>query len=227
MVCYHSPILVDQQFGMAKSMNLADPYLKLKQIHQFHRKKSSLSLQDQLNIPGCEQSPYAIIDVIILIAVISATGVLVYPNLKTLVIKSVEFFDEYGYLVQEEISRNPMIYGCLGLSILFAALALLAILLYANNSCGRPNCLGLRDAAEFDIQIETEDCVKNSECVTNARVKKGLFELNRDHHRELEAELKKMAPPNGRAVLIFRARCGCSIGRLEVPGPKKSRRIKK
>ncbi|GAA0138683.1 hypothetical protein LIER_00381 [Lithospermum erythrorhizon] len=227
MVCYHSPIVVDQHLGMGKPVNLADPYVKLKQIHQFHRKKSTLNLQDQLNIPGCEQSPYAIIDVIIMIAVICACGVLVYPNVKTLLIKSVELFYDYGYLVEEEISRNPMIYGCLGLSILFAALALLAILIYANNWCGRPSCLGLRDAAEFDIQIETEECVKHSECVTNKGVKRGVFELPRDHHRELEAELKKMAPPNGRAVLIFRARCGCSIGRLEVPGPKKSRRIKK
>ncbi|GAA0153161.1 hypothetical protein LIER_11471 [Lithospermum erythrorhizon] len=212
---------------MSKSMNLADPFVKLKQINHFHKKKSTLNLHDQLNIPGCDQSPYAIIDVIIMIVVIGATGVLVYPNVKTLVIKSVEFFDEYGDLVQEEVSRNPMIYGCLGLSILFAALALLAILLYANNSCGRPGCLGLRDAAEFDIQIETEDCVKNLDCVTNNGVKKGVFELPRDHHRELEAELRKMAPYNGRAVLVFHARCGCSIGRLEVPGPKKSRRLKK
>ncbi|KAL2492437.1 Uncharacterized protein Adt_28065 [Abeliophyllum distichum] len=59
------------------------------------------------------------------------------------------------------------------------------------------------------------------------RGRKGLFELPRDHHRELEAELKKMAPPNGRAVLVFRARCGCSVGRMEVPGPKKSRKVKK
>jgi hypothetical protein len=43
----------------------------------------------------------------------------------------------------------------------------------------------------------------------------------------LEAELKKMAPANGRAVLVFRARCGCSVGRLEVPGTKKPKKIKK
>ncbi|KAL4575218.1 hypothetical protein LXL04_022060 [Taraxacum kok-saghyz] len=30
-----------------------------------------------------------------------------------------------------------------------------------------------------------------------------------------------MAPINGRAVLVFRARCGCSVGRMEVLGPKK------
>lgn len=58
-------------------------------------------------------------------------------------------------------------------------------------------------------------------------VKKGVFELARDHHIELESELKKMAPPNGEAVLVFRGRCGCSVGRMEVPGPKKSRKVKK
>ncbi|MCD7467776.1 hypothetical protein HAX54_005395, partial [Datura stramonium] len=31
-----------------------------------------------------------------------------------------------------------------------------------------------------------------------------------------------MAPPNGRAVLVFRGRCGCSIGTMEVPGPRKT-----
>ncbi|KAL0647873.1 hypothetical protein Bca4012_046164 [Brassica carinata] len=45
--------------------------------------------------------------------------------------------------------------------------------------------------------------------------------------QRLEAELKKMAPINGRAVLVFREKCGCSVGRLEVPGPKQQRKIKK
>jgi len=54
------------------------------------------------------------------------------------------------------------------------------------------------------------------------------FELG-DEQRELEAEaeLRKMAPPNGRTVLIFRAPCGCPKGRMEVWGAKKVRRIKK
>ncbi|CAN6864968.1 unnamed protein product [Brassica oleracea] len=59
------------------------------------------------------------------------------------------------------------------------------------------------------------------------KIQRGLFELPRDHHCELEAELKKMAPINGRAVLVFREKCGCSVGRLEVPGPKQQRKIKK
>ncbi|KAK4771672.1 hypothetical protein SAY87_032204 [Trapa incisa] len=31
-----------------------------------------------------------------------------------------------------------------------------------------------------------------------------------------------MAPPNGRAVLLFRAKCGCPIAKLEGWGPKKN-----
>jgi hypothetical protein len=121
-----------------------------------------------------------------------------------------------------------MIYGSIGLSVCCAALAAWLVLVCTSRKCGNPNCKGLRKAAEFDIQLETEDCVKNStNLVKDGGLKKGLFELPRDHHRELEAELKKMAPPNGRAVLVFRARCGCSVGRLEVPGSKKYRKIKK
>ncbi|KAK4393120.1 hypothetical protein Sango_1782800 [Sesamum angolense] len=91
----------------------------------------------------------------------------------------------------------------------------------------KPGCRGLTNAAEFDIQLETEESVKKSTCVSRNALKKGLFELPRDHHRELEAELKKMGTPNGRAVLVFRARCGCSVGRMEVLGPRKSRKVKK
>ncbi|KAE9449283.1 hypothetical protein C3L33_18813, partial [Rhododendron williamsianum] len=61
--------------------------------------------------------------------------------------------------------------------------------------------------AKFDIQLETEESLKNSSVFLGRDgVKKGVFELARDHHRELESELKKMAPPNGRAVLLFRGR---------------------
>jgi len=37
-----------------------------------------------------------------------------------------------------------------------------------------------------------------------------------------------MAPPNGRAVLLFRNRCGCPVAKLEGWGaPKSKRRNKK
>uniref|UniRef100_A0A3Q7FLE2 Ribosomal protein L34e superfamily protein n=1 Tax=Solanum lycopersicum TaxID=4081 RepID=A0A3Q7FLE2_SOLLC len=160
------------------------------------------------NHSGCQQSRYALIDVMILIAVIGACGVLLYPSVNLLVNKVVEFFRLISSELKEEIFEAPVAV-CTG------------------RRCGKPGCRGLKKAAEFDIQLETEDCVKNSNLIAakDGVNKKGLFELPRDHHKELEAELKRMAPPNGRAVLIFRGRCGCSVGTMEVPGPKKTRKI--
>ncbi|KAI3452294.1 hypothetical protein Pfo_008959 [Paulownia fortunei] len=227
MVCFDSSISVEQHIDMAKSVNSTGPCLKLKQINQFRNNKRTSDTLNHLNIPACEQSRYAMIDVVILIAVIGACGFLLYPYAKILAQKTVELGEEVVDVVSEEIVRAPMVFGCLGLSILFAAMALVAITVCTDSRCGKPGCRGLRKAAEFDIQLETEESVKKSTCLAKNALKKGLFELPRDHHRELEAELKKMAPPNGRAILVFRARCGCSVGRMEVLGPRKSRKVKK
>ncbi|CAK9142508.1 unnamed protein product [Ilex paraguariensis] len=228
MVCFHSSISVDQHIDMAKSVNSTDPCIKLRQINQVHRNRKTPNSPNQFDIPSCGQSRWAVIDVIILIAVIGAFGFLLYPYVKPLSFGIVEIGGEIVYVVKDEIFQAPMVYGCLGLSIFCAVVAVIAITVCTGSKCGKPGCRGLRKGAEFDIQLETAECVKsNPNSVANDAVKKGLFELPRDHHRELEAELKKMAPPNGRAVLVFRARCGCSVGRMEVPGPKKLRKVKK
>lgn len=213
---------------MANSGNCNDICSKSRQINQGQRSRKSPSSPNCLNIPSCDQSRMAVIDVLILIAVIGSCGVLLFPYVKFLTVTSVEVSQVVFCVVKEEFVNEPVIYGSIGLSVFVAALATCLVVMCTNRKCGNPNCKGLKKAAEFDIQLETEECVKNSNSmVKDGNLKKGLFELPRNHHRELEAELKKMAPPNGRAVLIFRARCGCSIGRLEVPGPKKQRKIKK
>ncbi|CAN7003449.1 uncharacterized protein At5g19025 [Brassica rapa] len=178
------------------------------------------------SFPVCEGSHSAAIDVLLLIAVITSCGFLFFPYAKLIALASFSIFSDISLLVKQEILHNPIVYGSLALSVFCAAVsAWLVVLLCTMHRCGKPNCKGLRKAVEFDIQIETEDCIKSS---SNSNGKKGRVELPRVHHRELEAELKKMAPPNGRAVLVFRARCGCSVRRLVVSGPKKQqRKIKK
>ncbi|KAH0696660.1 hypothetical protein KY290_014044 [Solanum tuberosum] len=220
MVCCESSVLpVDQEITVAKSQQLG-------KINQIQKKKN---MPNSKNYSGCQQSRYALIDVMILIAVIGACGVLLYPSVNLLVNKISEFTRLISSELKEEIFEAPGLYICLGLSILFAGIALCAVAVCTGGRCGKPGCRGLKKAAEFDIQLETEDCVKNSNPIAakDGVNKKGLFELPRDHHKELEAELKRMAPPNGRAVLIFRGRCGCSVGTMEVPGPKKTRKVKK
>lgn len=218
MVCCESSILpVDREITVAKSQQLG-------KINQTQKKKNMPNSKNH----SCQQSRYALIDVMILIAVIGAFGVLLYPSVNLLVNEISEFLRLISSEVKEEIFEAPALYICLGLSILFAGIALCAVAVCTGRRCGKPGCRGLKKAAEFDIQLETEDCVKNSNPTPKDGVnKKGLFELPRDHHKELEAELKRMAPPNGRAVLIFRGRCGCSVGTMEVPGPKKTRKVKK
>lgn len=132
-------------------------------------------------------------------------------------------------MIKEEVFGAPIIYGCLGASVLCTMVAVMGMAVCLSRKCGRPGCLGLREGGKFDIQLETEESLRNSGGLSGREsVKEGVFLLARDHHTELEAELKKMAPPNGRAVLLFRGRCGCSVGRMQVLGPKKpSRKVKK
>ncbi|KAL6960776.1 hypothetical protein U1Q18_038538 [Sarracenia purpurea var. burkii] len=207
---------------MANSVNPTDPCSKMRNNKKPHNSPNHLS------IPSCRQSRSAAIDVLILIAVIGACGFLLFPHLKLLTFHTIEIVGSIVFVAREEVLRAPMIYGSLGLSIFCAVIAVLGITVCMSRKCGKLGCRGLKKAAEFDIQLETAECVKNSSSSNNLEkdcVKKGVFELPRDHHRELESELKKMAPVNGRAVLLFRARCGCSVGRMEVLGPKKPRKI--
>ncbi|XP_020239055.1 uncharacterized protein At5g19025 [Cajanus cajan] len=245
MVYFHSSISlcksVDQSSSMANSICSADFGSKSRQTNNHQAQKnrrapSSSSSSNSLQIPPCDRSRSAMVDVVMFIAVVGACGFLIFPYVEFLVTKCYEGVRAVVFLIKEEVSVAPWIYASIGLSVVCAALATWGVVACTTRKCGNPNCKGLRKAAEFDIQLETEDCVKNSAAAAattvaakdGGGVKKGLFELPRDHHRELEAELKKMAPPNGRAVLILRARCGCSVGRLEVPGPRKHpRKIKK
>ncbi|XP_010550049.1 PREDICTED: uncharacterized protein At5g19025 [Tarenaya hassleriana] len=232
MVHFHSSISVCNSIeqtpapNMANSINSADLHPKPRNSRKSYTSPSSSCPK----FPVCDGSRSAAIDVVILIAVITACGFLFFPYIKFVTVKSAQLLAELSCLAKEEILRNPIVYGSIALSISCAAISAWVVVLLCTTTqkCGKPNCRGLKKAAEFDIQLETEDCVKssNSSCA-GGKNKRGLFELPRDHHRELEAELKKMAPTNGRAVLVFRARCGCSVGRLEVPGPKKQRKIKK
>lgn len=215
------------QSTMTVSMSMTDPCLKSRQINQSPKNKRMPNSSNHQMFLTCSESRSSVIDVVILIAVVGAFGFLLYPYVKFTYIEVAEFGSLTLSILKDEIYENPVIYGSLGLSMVCVAVAAWAIVVCTTRKCGNPTCRGLWKAAEFDIQLETEECVKNLNSPNKDGVKKGLFELPRDHHRELEAELKKIAPPNGRAVLVFHARCGCSVGRMEVPGPRKTRKIKK
>ncbi|XP_074307307.1 uncharacterized protein At5g19025 [Silene latifolia] len=111
------------------------------------------------------------------------------------------------------------------LSAFFAVSA--AALCRRPRRCANPACKGLTKALEFDLQLQTEDSLSNGAAGNNDVVErlpwKGGSESNPDYEC-LRAELRKMAPPNGRAVLLFRAKCGCPVAKLVGWGPKKGRK---
>lgn len=219
---------VDHLRAMAGSFNPADAGSKPNRSHQPHRNRKVNSSANRARTGACDGSRTAAMDVAILVAVVVACGFLLFPYVEFARVWLIAAGGAIASVFVEEVSEAPWIYGSIGLSLSCAAFACWLLLMYSTRKCGNPKCKGLRKAAEFDIQLETEKCVKsNPSSLMNGGFRRGIFELPRDHHRELEAELKKMAPPNGRAVLMFRTRCGCVIGRLAVPGPKKQRKIRK
>ncbi|XP_068638062.1 uncharacterized protein At5g19025 [Aristolochia californica] len=215
----------DHQLNMANSYVSEDQSTHPRQLHQFPRHKKQANQSSLLKMPPCEGSHLAALDILILIAVLGSCGFLVFPYVKLFYHGIAQFGTLTVLTVRSEVVQAPMVYAFLGLSFLFAATAVWGIFFCTGKKCHNPNCRGLRKAAEFDIQLETEECIKSSS--TKSDEAKGLFELGEGYHRELEAELKKVAPPNGRAVLIFRARCGCAVAKLQVWGPKKLKQIKK
>lgn len=84
---------------------------------------------------------------------------------------------------------------------------------------------------EFDLLLQGEELLRigdGNKAVrdVNELPWKGGDEDNPDYEC-LRAELRKIAPPYGRAVLLFCLRCGCPIAKLEGWGPKRGRRNKK
>lgn len=90
--------------------------------------------------------------------------------------------------------------------------------------CGKAGCKGLKKALEFDLKLQGEGSVRDDGF--EGLPWKGGTEDNPDYEC-LRSELRRMAPPNGRAVLLFRSPCGCPVAKLVGWAPKKGKQKKK
>ncbi|KAK4339017.1 hypothetical protein RND71_040479 [Anisodus tanguticus] len=188
---------------------------------------------NQKNSFCCDRSPFAALDALILLLVLGSLGFLIIPYFKLVFTQISPIICEF---LIEVINNSPVAYF-VGLLVALIGVIILIVIWeiidLRSRKCGNPNCQGLRKAVEFDIQLESEECVKclpllDPDLNSNVFYSYGVKPLDLgDERKELEAELKRMAPRNGRTVLIFRAQCGCPAGRLEVWGHRKFRRIKK
>ncbi|XP_010551777.1 PREDICTED: uncharacterized protein At5g19025-like [Tarenaya hassleriana] len=200
-----------------------------------HHSSSSLLL--------CKHSPSATLDLLILVLVLFSGAFLLssyfsylfhsfsllsshFPSLSLSSLAPLIFSDHDNDDDPAGISPASYLFA---FAVFFAASIAFVDLCCGPRSrkCQNPKCKGLKKAMEFDLQLQTEECVKSGAAKEIDRLPwKGGNENNPDYEC-LRAELRKMAPPNGRAILLFRSRCGCPVAKLEGWGPKRGRRHKK
>ncbi|EXB95838.1 Uncharacterized protein L484_010037 [Morus notabilis] len=188
------------------------------------KSKSSNPNPNPNSLP-CKHSPSATLDLLILILVLFSGSFLLTSyfsyifNSLSLLLSSSSFHVHHVQL------HLPFL---LGFVVLFAAGVLSAEFCFGARSrkCDRPGCKGLKKAMEFDLKLQNEESVRGASKEIDRLPWKGGSEANPDYEC-LRSELRKMAPSNGRAVLLFRARCGCPVAKLEGWGPKRGRRHKK
>ncbi|KAI3948223.1 hypothetical protein MKX01_014822 [Papaver californicum] len=207
--------------------------------HQKHNKKTSTNTNPNYSSSSssstllCKHSPSATLDILILILVLFSCTFLItsyFSYILTSLSKIIPISSQI-----DSFKQSPFPY-VLGFLIFFAVSVVLVEICcnsFKSRKCDNPNCKGLKKAMEFDIQLQTEDSLKKSLSTTGSNCLefdnlpwKGGNQVNPDYEC-LRSELRRMAPPNGRAVLLFRARCGCPIAKLEAWGPKRGRRHKK
>ncbi|XP_073027413.1 uncharacterized protein At5g19025-like [Primulina eburnea] len=198
--------------------------------------------QPHLNSANCpalyRHSPSATLDILIFILVIFSGAFLIisyfsyiFQSLSLILPRLPTIISHVRY----HLTSNPQS------QLVFCALFLLSFVVFVvifeiycghrSRRCGKIGCKGLKKAMEFDLQLQGEELLRMGN--GNKAVKdvnelpwKGGTEDNPDYEC-LRAELRKMAPPNGRAVLFFRSKCGCPVAKLEGWGPKRGRRHKK
>ncbi|XP_028058811.1 uncharacterized protein At5g19025-like isoform X2 [Camellia sinensis] len=203
--------------------------------HHHHKKPSHLSNPNPSSTTTttthcssilCKHSPSATLDILILILVLFSGTFLITSY--------------FSYIFHSlSLLLPPLSHSLLHDSSLLYFFSFLLFFLFSifsfeiccgnrSRKCHNPSCKGLKKAMEFDLQLQTEDCLRSASAAVREFDElpwKGGTEGNPDYEC-LRAELRKMAPPNGRAVLLFRAKCGCPVAKLQGWGAKRGRRHK-
>lgn len=194
----------------------------------------------------CKHSPSATLDLLILVPVLFSCAFLIISSVAHLARALSLLLLPLLHPLATSFHDAPLPYlACFFLPLLLAAAIIAAVELshrarhwwpfWSRRRCGNPGCRGLRKAFEFDVQFQTEEALRSPPDAAAAALWKEIDGLpwkggqqgNNPDYECLRAELRRLAPPNGRAVLLFRSRCGCPIAKLEGWALKRGRRYKK
>ncbi|KAA8548583.1 hypothetical protein F0562_000267 [Nyssa sinensis] len=177
----------------------------------------------------CKHSPSATLDILILILVLFS-GTFLITSYFSYIFQSLSLILPSLLLSHSITLPDFSIPYLLGFVFFFISVVILFEICcgYRSRKCENPGCKGLKKAMEFDLQLQTEECLRSAAAAVREIDElpwKGGSEGNPDYEC-LRVELRKMAPPNGRAVLLFRGKCGCPVAKLEGWGAKRGRRHK-
>ncbi|CAH1426894.1 unnamed protein product [Lactuca virosa] len=200
--------------------------------HHHHLNKKPSSSSSNPNPNNCtgtcsHHSPSATLDILILILVLFSGAFLVSSYFSYIFHSLSLILPPISLSILIDISSLYLI----GF-FLFFVLSIIGLEICCGNrsrKCGKKGCKGLKKAMEFDLQLQTEEVLRSGVKGMKEMDElpwKGGSETNPDYEC-LRTELRKMAPMNGRAVLLFRSKCGCPVAKLEGWGPKRGRRNKK
>jgi hypothetical protein len=171
------------------------------------------------NLCNCKHAPSATLDLLILLLVLFSGAFLLSSYFSYI-------FNSLSLLLPSLSLPIPYLIGF----IFFFVVSVISVELCCGSrsrKCQRKGCKGLKKATEFDLQIEKFGSGSGLGLGEYDKLPwKGGSEANPDYEC-LRSELRKMAPINGRALLLFRAPCGCPIAKLEASGPKKGKRHKR
>ncbi|KAJ4772676.1 Ribosomal protein L34e superfamily protein [Rhynchospora pubera] len=179
---------------------------------------------------SCKHPPSATLDLLILILVLFSSAFLVASSLSHIARSLSPFLSPLFHSLRAiplHYLLTPML-----MSFPFSFTICLLCRHLPRRKCRNPRCRGLKKALEFDVQLQTEETISDPAAAAmwkeiDSLPWKGGQGGNNPDYECLRVELRKMAPPNGRAVLLFRSRCGCPLAKLEAWGPKRGRRHKK
>ncbi|XP_028055178.1 uncharacterized protein At5g19025-like [Camellia sinensis] len=195
-----------------------------------------IALHPQLHYPLllsllCKHSPSATLDILILILILGLfSGTFLITSYFSYIFQSLSLLLPPLSHSSPSSSSSAVIY-LIGFLLFFILVFVFFEICcgYRSRTCENPRCKALKKAMEFDLQLQAEECLRSAATAVREIDElpwKGGSEGNPDYEC-LRAELRKMAPPNGRAVLLFRARCGYPIAKLKDWGAKRGRRHKK
>ncbi|XP_054785731.1 uncharacterized protein At5g19025-like isoform X2 [Prosopis cineraria] len=179
------------------SLNSSSSYHKPKFSNHSHNSNTSSHLSP------CKHSPSATLDLLIFILVLFS-GAFLLSSYFSYIFNSLSILLAQSAPQIYQFPRIPYVLGFLAFFVVSAIVTQRCCGAYMRR-CGKPGCKGLKKAMEFDLQLQSEDCLKSGCDEFDKLPWKGGSDDNPDY----ESELHSFAVP----ITLWMSQCqACGVG---------------